>query len=142
MWFRRHRRPRSAIVLICGCALASLYLFQRNVWRDCTAQNISATERFVARYEPLLPLLPPDEIVGFVLDECHVDAELMYPGARLFLAQYALSPRRLTCSPTSRWVIVDSDRLDVAPEMAASARWQLRADLHNGVRLYQTDVRE
>ena len=61
---------------------------------------------------------------------------------RLFLAQYALSPQRLASCVASRWVIVESDCPETVPEIAASAHWTLLADLHNGVRLYRTDVKE
>jgi hypothetical protein len=142
MRFRRRCRPRAAIVLVCGCTLASLYLFQRDVWHGYAMQDGSATERFVARYESLRPLLPTDEVIGFALDQRHVDARRMYPGARLFLAQYALSPRLVANRTTTRWVIVDSDSPEIVPEMATSAHWALTADLGNGVRLYRTDVKE
>ena len=92
-------------------------------------------ERFVARYEPLRPLLPKEEVTGFVLDERHAETKRLHPGARLFLAQYAVSPRRLTQDAASRWVVVDSDRPAVVPDVAAKGHWTLLADLRNGVRL-------
>ena len=54
------------------------------------------------------------------------------------LAQYTLSPRRVAGNAASPWVIIDSDRPEIVPEIAASARWTLVADLRNGVRLYRT----
>ena len=142
MRFPCRRWPGVAIALVCGCTLASLYLFQRDVWHGYATQECRSTEQFVARYEPLRPLLPTAEVTGFVLDKRHLDAGLMYPGARLFLAQYALSPRLLASRTAARWVIVDSDSPEIAPEMATSAHWTLTADLHNGVRLYRTDAKE
>jgi hypothetical protein len=142
MWFRRRRSPGVAISLVCGCALVSLYLFQRDVWRDCATHDRYSPERFVARYEALRPLLPREEVAGFVLDEGHLETKRLHPGARLFLAQYAVSPRRLTRDAGLRWVVVDSDSPEVAPDMATKAHWTLQADLHNGVRLYRTDVKK
>ena len=66
----------------------------------------------------------------------------MHPDGRLYLAQYALSPRRLAEGTASRWVIVESDCPEIAPEIATSAHWTLLADLRNGVRLYRTGVKE
>ena len=142
MWFRRRRSPGAAIVLVCGCAALSLYLFQRDAWRDCLAHDQYSPEQFVARYEPLRPMLPKEEVTGFVLDECHTETTRLHPGARLFLAQYAVSPRRLTQDAASRWVVVDSDSPAIVPDIAAKAHWTLLADLRNGVRLYRTDRRE
>jgi hypothetical protein len=142
MWVRRRRSPGAAITLVCGCALVSLYLFQRDAWRDCATHDQYSPERFVARYEPLLPLLPREEVTGFVLDERHLETKRLHPGARLFLAQYAVSPRRLTQDAASHWVVVDSDSPEVVPDVATKAHWTLLADLRNGVRLYRTDVKE
>jgi hypothetical protein len=143
MRFRFRRSPRVAIVLVCGCALMSLCWFHRNVWRAYAMRGEdNLAEELVARYEPLRPLLPTAEMIGFVVDERHADTERMCPGGRLYLAQYALSPRRLAFSAALRWVIVDSDCPTIVPEIAASGHWTLQADLHNGARLYRTDARE
>jgi hypothetical protein len=128
--------------MVCGCAVVSLYLFQRDVWHDCLTRDQYAPARFVARYEPLRPLLPRGEVTGFVLDESHAETKRLHPGARLFLAQYAVSPRRLTQDAASRWVVVDSDRPELVPDIAAKGHWTLLADLRNGVRLYRRERKE
>ena len=142
MWFRYRRSPGAAIAAVCGCALVSLYLFQRDAWRDCATHDQYSPERFVTRYEALFPLLPRDEVTGFVLDGRHLETRRLHPGARLFLAQYAVSPRRLMQEGASRWVVVDSDHPELVPDVAAKSHWVLLADLRNGVRLYRTDVKE
>jgi hypothetical protein len=141
MWCPCRHSPRAAIAVICGCTLVSLYLFERDTWR-AAAQVRSVPEQFLARYEPLGPLLPPDEAARFLVDLDHADVARMHPSARLYIAQYAVSPRRLWDKAVSHWVVVDSDRAEALPEIAASAHWRLVADLHNGVRLYRTDARD
>ena len=59
MRFRCRRSPRVAMVLICGCTLVSLYLFQHKAWHDYAAEPRSVPEQFVARYEPLRRWCPP-----------------------------------------------------------------------------------
>jgi hypothetical protein len=140
MWFPRRRSPQAAIALIGGCAVLSLYLFERNAWLECGTHDQYSPEQFVTRFEPLLPLLPQDEPADYLLDQQHSDIERLHPGARLLLARYAVAPRRLTENAGSRWIVVDSDRPDVAPEAAAG--WTLLADLRNGVRLYRTERRQ
>ncbi len=142
MRFRCRRSPRAAVALICGCSLVALFLFQRDLWRDWTQQSPSVEEQFVAKYEPLRPLMPADEVAQFVVDEGHADLTALHRDARLYLAQYAVSPRRLARGNGSRWIVVDSDRADTPPEIAASAHWSLIADLRNGVRLYRGDPGE
>ena len=141
MSFRWRRSPRIAMLLICGCALVSLYLFQHNTWRDCASRDWNTPQQFVARYGLVQALVPKTEAARFVLDECNVDAKIAHPEARLFFAQYALSPRCVGRDVASRWVIVDSDRPEIVPEIASRAHWTLVADFRNGVRLYRTDVR-
>ncbi len=58
MRFRCHRSPRTAIALICGCTLVSLYLFQRNLWCYYAEQGPGVCEQLVGRYEPLRPFVP------------------------------------------------------------------------------------
>lgn len=144
MRFRSRRSPRVAVFLICVCTLTALCLFQYQRWRRVAACGQTVPEQFAARYAPLGPLLPAAEITRFVVDEPHADLDLLHRDARLFLAQYAVSPKRLTVSgdKPSRWIVVDSDRPDVMPEMAAAGSWTLIADLHNGVRLYCTEPGE
>jgi hypothetical protein len=142
MQFQVRRSPRAAIAMICGCSLVALFLFQRNLWRDCAGQEQSVQEQFVAKYEPLRPLMPTNEAAQFVIDEGHVDLQAMPRDARWFLAQYAVSPRLLGRGIASRWIVVDSDSTDTLPEIASSAHWSLIADLHNGVRLYRNDPGE
>jgi hypothetical protein len=142
MRFRCRRSPRAAVALICGCSLVALFLFQRNLWRDSAGQSSSVEEQFVAKYEPLRALIPTDEAAQFVVDEGRADLTALHRDARLYLAQYALSPRRLGRDVGSRWVVVDSDSADTPPGIATSAYWSLIADLHNGVRLYRADPGE
>ncbi len=140
MSFRVCRRPRIAMLLISVCAVASVGAFQGNdVWR-CYARNDNGRARFVAKYEPLRPWLPADEVVRFVIDEPHIRSA---PAAieRLGLAMYAVAPRWLAEKAASRWVVVDSDCPEIVPEIAVSGRWTLIVDLHNGVRLYRTDAK-
>jgi hypothetical protein len=141
MQVRRERSPRIAIAMICGCVLAPLCLFQWECWRYWAKQEQTAPEQLVAKYELLRPLLPQDEVTGFVLDDPHLNPDLIQPDARLFLAQYALSPRLVGPDATSRLVIVESDCPESVPDVAAAAGWILLSDLRNGVRLYRTDVR-
>ena len=142
MRFRWSRSPRVAITLICGCALISLFVFQYSTWRKHAREGSLVSEQFVGRYEPLGEFLPVDSEVGFVIDESHAREELIHPHARLAIAQYALSPRRVASNAVSHWVIVDSDCPEAVPDVAVSRRWKQVADLRNGVRLYRTDARE
>jgi hypothetical protein len=139
MQFRWRRSPQIAVAMVCGTALVSLYLYQRDLWRDCATQHRTALEQIVAKYEGLRPLLPVGEAAGFVLDQQHVDPKLALFGARIGLARYAVAPRRLIETPDARWVVVESDRPEIVPEIAASAHWTLCADLRNGIRLYRTN---
>lgn len=139
MWMGLRRSPQAAILLVCGCAVCHLALFQFNLWRRCAAQKTSQLQ-IAARYEPLSQFLPKDETARFVLAEDHPEKPDYF--ARLFMAQYAASPHRLVKDGGTRWVVVDSGRPDVATAVAGSTRWQLAADLRNGVRLYRTDVGE
>jgi hypothetical protein len=141
MWFRRNRSPRVFIVLVCGCTLIGLFQYQHDLWRRYSTQNRSLAEQFVAKYEPLRPLLPTGETTRFLIDESHVDSNLMHPEGRLYLAQYSMSPRLVAHCAASRWIIVDSDCPEIVPDVAISAHWSLVADLGNGVRLYRTNVR-
>ena len=141
MRFRCKRSPRVAVAAICGCSLVSLCVFQFDVWHFCATHGRSMSEQFVDRYAPLAPLSPTEEELRFVVDKQNADPEVIHPVARIGLAQYALSPRRVARDAVSRWVIVDSDRPDIVPEIAASGHWTLVADLRNGGRLYRTDLR-
>jgi hypothetical protein len=141
MRFSCRRSPRIAIATISGCALVSLYLFQRDVWHTYAVQGGNPAERFVGRYELLRPMVPIGEVTRFIVDEEHADTAAVPPSARVGLAQYALTPRRVASDAASRWVIVDSDCPGTVPKFAAKSHWTLVADLHNGVRLYRTDVR-
>jgi hypothetical protein len=125
--------------MICGCALVNLCLFQQNAWHGYAIQEPDQDMvQLVARYEPLCSWIPAGEATRFVMDEAHpTDADFY---RRMFLTQYALSPRRVTRAATARWVVVDSACSDQAPEIARSAHCRLVADLHNGVRLYRTDA--
>jgi hypothetical protein len=142
MWFRHNQLPHIFIVLVCACSLIGLYQFQHDLWRTYAKQNLSTTEQFLAKYEPLRPLLPKDETTRFLVDESHADSKLLDPVGRLYIAQYAMSPRLVAHCDASNWIIVDSDCPEVAPDIAASEHWSLFADLRNGVRLYRTNVRE
>jgi hypothetical protein len=130
------------IVLVCGYVLNGIYHFQQDSWRDYKAQVPCLWQRFIAKYEPIRPLLPKGETICFFIDESHADANLVPPYGRLFLAQYAISPQLLNFNATSNWVIVDSDCPESVPDIAASDHWTLVADLRNGVKLYRTDIRE
>jgi hypothetical protein len=144
MWSVRRRSPKAAIVLIGGCAVLSLYLFERNAWLElqCGTHDQDSPEQFVARFEPLVPLLPKDEPADYLLDRRHSYPERLHLDARLPLARYAVAPRRLTANTGARLVVVDSDRPDVVPQAVAAAHWTLLADLHNGIRLYRTARRQ
>jgi hypothetical protein len=140
-WFRRPS-PRLCVALICVCALAGLYLFQRNVWRRAVTQNRSVAEQFVARYEPLRCWLPLEEPVGFMVDDPLYGYLVMPPSGRMFAAQYALAPRRVAAPEEQRLLILDSPRPGSVTEMPASEGWIVLADLHNGVRLYEKKAKE
>ena len=90
MWFRYYGSPGVAIVLVSICALASLYRFQYNTWRTCATGEPRVTEQFIARYEPLGPLLPTGEVTRFVVDQQHADLERM-EDCLLTRARYAIS---------------------------------------------------
>ena len=132
------RRPRVAMALIVGCTHVSLCVCTQKAWRAYIEEPHSVPEQFLARYEPLRGLMPEMAVTGFLADERHIDPALMHPDGRRFLAQYALSPRRLGDCKASEWVIVDSDHPEIPPEIATSSHWTLMADLRNGVRLYRT----
>jgi hypothetical protein len=138
MLSRLPRGPGWAIALICGAALVTLSGFQYVAWYDFFTAPHTPTVQYVARYEGLRNLLPDQPVTGFFADERHLDAEFIHPGARLYLARFTLAPRRLSLGVKSRWVIVDSDHPEIAPEIATSSHWILATDLHNGVRLYRT----
>ena len=142
MWFRNYGSPGVAMVLISICALASLYRFQYNAWRACATREPSVAEQFIAKYEPLGPLLPAGEVTCFIVDRQHADLERMEEEGRRYLAQYAVSPRLVGQWGDSPWVVVDSDCPDSVPKIAAADRWTLVADLRNGLRLYRTDGTE
>ena len=69
MRFRCRRSPRVAMVLICGCALVSLYRFQHKAWHAYATEPRSVAEQFVARYEPLRWLMPATAVTGFLADD-------------------------------------------------------------------------
>jgi hypothetical protein len=142
MRFRGKLLAPAFIVLICGYSLVSIYRFQKEMWCEYKTQSSSLPQQFVSKYEPLRPLLPRGEVIRFLIDENHLDSKLMPPNGRLFLAQYAICPRLLNFSATSRWVIVDSDSPESVPDIANTAHWTLVADIRNGVRLYRKDKRE
>jgi hypothetical protein len=140
MWLRGHRQPRTAILLICVCAVASACWFQgHDVWYFY-ARHGNGREQFVARYAALRAWLPADEVVRYVVDASNVD-QAPPASERYGLALYAVSPRRMAADVASRWVVVDSDRPAMAPKIAVSGHWRLIVDLHNGVRLYRTDLK-
>jgi hypothetical protein len=141
MWPKCRRAPRTAIALVCGCAIVNLCVLQHAIFRGCREREQSVAEQLVARYEPLDAWAPKGEAMQFVLDDRHVDREFAHPDARLYLAQYALSPRCVGRNVKSRWVIVDSDASAIVPKIAVDGRWTLVADFRNGLRLYRTDVR-
>jgi hypothetical protein len=142
MRFWRRRWPRMAMILVCGCAFGSLCVLQYKSWPTCAPPGRSDGEQTAARYEPLAALLPTAGVTRFVVDERHVAPGGLPPTGRLFMAQYAVSPRRLANDVESRWAVVDSDCPTSVSPIAAAGHWTLCADLHNGVKLYRTDVKE
>jgi hypothetical protein len=130
------------IVLICGYSLVGIYHFQKDLRSEYKAQNSYWPQQLIAKYAPLGPFLPQGEVIRFLIDENHSDSKIAHPNARLFLAQYAISPRLLNFDAESSWVIVDSDCPGSVPDIATSSHWTLVADIRNGVRLYRTDKRE
>jgi hypothetical protein len=130
------------MLLICGCAIGSVGWFQGyEVWRRY-AQESNGRERFVAKYAPLRRWLPADEVACFLVAEPQIVRAVPPVVERPSLAQYAVAPRRLAENVASRWVVVDSDSPEAVPRAAVSGRWKLVVDLHNGVRLYRTDLKE
>jgi hypothetical protein len=144
---RRFCSPWIAISLICGIALVSLYRLQHRAWELCALSNSSDPVRFVAKYESLRSVLPADEMSHFVVDAPHADPTVMDFGARSYLAQYAISPlvttewpRLVAGQAEPRWIVVESDHPEAAPEIAARPDWALVADLRNGLRVYRRDL--
>ena len=142
MRFRDKLLAPAFILLICGYSLVGIYHYQKDIWCEYKAQNSYLPQQLIAKYAPLRPLLPKGEVIRFLIDENHSDPNLMHPNGRLFLAQYAISPRLLNFDAASSWVIVDSDCPGSVPDIATSSHWTLVADIRNGVRLYRTDKRE
>jgi hypothetical protein len=142
MPFPIHRSPNLAVLLVCGCTLVSLCWFQYRAWYVEPARKPDATEQWIAKYAPLRPLLPRDEPTRFVVDADHLNNARMHPEGRLYLAQFAVSPRLLGDCRLSRWVVVESDSPETPAEIAARSHWTPVADLCNGVRLYRTDGKE
>jgi hypothetical protein len=142
MWRRRQHSVHWAVALICGGALVSLAVFQYDARHPRNASVEAAREQFAAKCEPLAPLLPSGEVIRFVLDRSHRDPTWTDLGGWLYLAQYVLSPRLLAADAPSQWVIVDSAGPESVPEIAIKSGWTLVADLHNGMRLYRTNVPE
>jgi hypothetical protein len=138
MNLRATRWPRTAVWLVCLAALGNVRL----LWPENAPRKPVPADVYTARFAPLAPQLPPARMLGFVVDGSHADRELQHPEARLYLAQYALSPRLVEPSAAHRWVVVDSDSPEVPPQIALAEHWTLRADLHNGVRLYETHMKE
>jgi len=135
----RAHLPQIAVVLICGCTLVHLAVLDCGFWYRDATQERNGAERWIAKYEPLRDWLPADEAAQFTIDQSHADRQRLHPDARLYLARYAVSPKRLSAEATSRWVVVDSDCPDIEPAGAVSGRWPLIVDLRNGVRLYRID---
>jgi hypothetical protein len=137
---KRRSSPRLAIAIIYGCAIVALLIYQFTTWQRYLAQSKS-TQGFPARYEALGPLLPADETTRFVVDRNNADLKKVAEPARLYLAQYVVSPKRLGSEVKSSWVVVDSDCIDREPKIAKTSHWTLVSDLRNGIRLYRTDER-
>jgi hypothetical protein len=140
MEMKRHPSPRLAIAIIYGCAVVTLLIFQYTTWQHYVTQSKSLCG-FPKRYEKLAPLLPDDEASRFVVDRSCTDLKKTSEAARLFLAQYVVSPKRIGSEVESSWVVVDSDCVDREPQIAKTSHWTLVSDLRNGVRLYRTDGR-
>jgi len=136
----RIRSPQGAVALVCGCVLIHLAALNYDVWRPDAKHARSDARQWTAKYEPLGPLLPAGQPVRFVVDEAHADLKVQHPDARWYLAQYAVSPKRLLRGVECRWVVVDSDSPKIPPAVAEN--WTLEADLHNGVRLYRVEARK
>jgi hypothetical protein len=136
------RWPRAAVWLVCLAALGNARLIRDALRPENAHRKPVPADVFAARFQPLAAQLPPADVLGFWVDEAHADRELQHPGARLYLAQYVFSPRLIDLSFAHRWVIVDSDCPEIPPAIAVAQHWTLKADLHNGVRLYETQVKE
>ena len=126
MGSQRVLRPRLAIALLVLCALASVRIVWSTIGECRQPPASNSVEAVIARFEPLQRLLPEGGVTGFVGS-----------GERFRLAQYALSPRVIECSPDHALVVDDADALAL-PAIAAARGWTLVADLHNGVRLFHT----
>jgi hypothetical protein len=131
-------RPRLAIMLLCLFALANIRIVPAALKRMGKPEPDQAGP-FLAKMMPLAARLPAEHVFGFALDDEHTDLAYYSFGARLFLTQYAFSPRLIEHSTAHRFVIVDSDAPEVVPRMAIEGHWSLVADLGNGVRLYRTN---
>jgi hypothetical protein len=131
------RWPRMALVLVCLAAIANVRMISHAL-RHRDVPKPGEIGPFVARFEPLRPMLPEGSVTGFVLDREHAAPHPPHPEARFALAQYALCPRVVEELPLHELVIVDSDAPATPPAVARQCGWDLVADLGNGVRLYRT----
>jgi hypothetical protein len=134
-------RPRTAIVLICICAVANFRMARQAISRHFSPRTHEAFGQYAARFEPLRASLPAGSVTGYILDTAHADPDRLHPDARFALAQYALAPRLVERSARHPLVIVDGDGPRPPPE-SLTGDWTLVTDLGNGVRLYRTPVKE
>jgi hypothetical protein len=94
-----------------------------------------------ARFQGLKAILPPDPVLGYVSDKQQSDPQ----GAAMFFgAQYALAPRILVREPGPRqnqYVIGNFTRLSDFSEVARLLGMKLKADLGDGVVLFEREAR-
>jgi hypothetical protein len=133
--------PCVFLLLACACTLVRLGRLDWRAWNGLAKAEPLRAQTVMARYEPLRRFLPEKEIVDFCVETTGNNKDAPASDARFYLAQYALSPRRLVLIPardkrTTRFLIIDSDQAD-DPSLASASLGTLIADLRNGVRLYE-----
>jgi hypothetical protein len=128
------RSPQTAIAIACVISLIFSVAMQCEAWRPDASMERENAQRWVSRYEPLRAWLPDGPPTRFQIDE-RANLDLQPPGARMFLARYAVAPKRITERVDSTLFVVDSD--DPTPSNIMPDDGKLIKDFSNGVRLYQ-----
>ena len=136
------RRIRAATLLIAICALGSTRALPRAVQLSQADPTPDATAALVARFEAIKPHVRKQISLGYLSDARHLDPRRSSLLKRLYLAQFALAPRIVERTTHREFVIFDSDRPEVTPDIATLEGWKLVVDLHNGVKLFRTARQE
>lgn len=130
---RRLRTPRAAAILVAVCAIVHLAAAQWEAWRSDAAASESNAARWIKKYEPLRAWLSDDQLARFQVVQ-NAERDSLHRDARLYLARFAVAPKRLAFDADSPLLIVDSD--DPARELPPDG-FALLKDFGDGLRLYR-----